>query len=152
MDAPPTTAGTIPGPRADRLPAAAKTIAWLDAIFGTGIIVVLIDEPELIDLYSIPYVIFLPLGIGLLLRWGVARFLARVAHTIMGGMLVLGLVFTFVDILTGGATGQWASGGRMLVAMALLVLTTILFTAFFVWGFFVLGRKDVRAACRRNPE
>jgi uncharacterized protein YneF (UPF0154 family) len=39
----------------------------------------------------------------------------------------------------------------MLVMMVLLLLTTTCFTAFFVWGFFVLGRKDVRAACRRRP-
>jgi hypothetical protein len=85
--APPTTPGPIPDRRAGRLPVAAKTVAWLDAVFGGFVVFLMFREPDLVDAYALAFANFLPLGIGVLLRSNIARLLARIAHALTGGLL-----------------------------------------------------------------
>lgn len=149
--APPTTPGPIPDPRAGRLPAAAKTVAWLNIAYGGMMLLVAFDRDPETFLYASAMTIFIPLGIGVLLRSHLVRLLARIAHGLMGGVLTLGLVFTVWGMLTGGLQGQSVTGGLMVAIMVFLMAWLLGLTTFYVWGFFVLGREDVRAACKQSP-
>lgn len=148
--APPTTPGTIPDPRASRLPVAAKIVAILDILFGAFAAFSAINEGNPFEPSMMIFAVFLPLGAGVLLRSNVLRILARIAHALFGGLLIVGMAFTIFGLLTGGGLGQSASGGLMVAMMIFLTAWLLGLAAFFVWGFFVLGRKDVRAACRRR--
>lgn len=152
VTAPPTTPGPIPDRRAGRLPLAAKTVACLDVVFGAMMLLVVLDSDRETILVAITMSLFIPLGIGVLARSNLLRILARIAHGLLGGMLILGMVFSTLGLLGVGGQGLSASGGPM-VAMVLFLMAWMLgLTAFFVCGFFVLGRKDVRAACRRRSD
>jgi hypothetical protein len=66
---------------------AAKTVAWLDAVFGGFVVFLMFREPDLVDAYALAFANFLPLAIGVLLRSNIARLLARIAHALTGGLL-----------------------------------------------------------------
>ncbi len=148
--APPTTPGKIPDPRAGRLPIAAKTVASLDVLFGAMMLFSSVYPPGEFDPYGVAFGVMFPLGVGVLLHSNLVRILARIAHALFGGMLILGMVFTIWGLLTGGPLGQQSPQGLAQFFMVFLTAWLLGLTAFFVWGFFVLGRKDVRAACRRR--
>lgn len=148
--APPTTPGPIPDPRAGRLPIAAKTVASLDVLFGAMMLFSSVYPPGQFNPYGVAFGVMFPLGIGVLLRSNLARILARIAHGLFGGLFILAMVFTAQGFLSGGGQGPSTPGGLMIAMMAFLLAWTLGVTAFFVWGFFVLGRNDVRAACRRR--
>ncbi len=155
MDAPPPTAPPIepreiPDPRARSLPVTAKTIATIDVVIGAMMLLVIFDSPDLETvLSSVFFMSFIPLGVGVLLRSSLARVLSRIAHGLFGVMMMAGLVATAIGLLGSGGQGQPVSGGLMISMIVFLTAWMLGLTAFFVWGFFVLGRKDVRDACRR---
>lgn len=150
--APPTTPGKIPDPRAGRLPIAAKVVAILDIVFGAFMLLPIPYAAGPTDPYMLAFGLFLPLGIGVLLKSNVVRVLARIAHGLIGVAFILAVPFTIFFLLASTGQGQPAPGVPMVAIMAFLTAWTLGLTAFFVWGFFVLGRKDVRAACRRKPK
>ena len=148
---PPTTPGAIPGPREGRLTAAAKLVAWLDIAFGAFMLAPIGAAPRQPDPYALAMgVMFLLFGIGLLLRSNIARILSRLAHGLMGGLMILGSVFVPIGFMGSGGQGPMASGGFMAAMVAFMLAWMLGLAAFFVWSFLVLGRKDVRAACRRH--
>lgn len=146
---PPTVAGPIEDPTAGRLPAVAKIVAIVDMLFGSAMLGMSVYPPSQFDPYGVAFGVFLPLGFGVLLKSNIARILAQITHGLFGAMTVLGAVFTVIGLLGSSGQGQPASGGVMMAMMLFLVAWTLGITTFFVWGFFVLGRNDVRAACRR---
>lgn len=147
--APPTVPGAIPDPRDGRLPLVAKVVAWLGICFGLFMLSMSVYPPSRFDPYGVAFGVFLPLGIGVLLRSNIARILARLAHGLLGLMLLGGVFFSILGLLSGGGQSPATTGGLVVAMVGFLLVWTLGLAAFFVWGFFVLGRADVRRACQR---
>lgn len=148
--APPTTPGAIPDRRAGRLPVAAKVVAILDIAIGvlwTALALIPTGEN---DQWLAAFGLFALLGVGVLMRSNLVRIFSLLAHGLMGLLFLLTLGFTVVGLLTsvGGQGGP--AGGMMLAFVAFFIALSVGLTAFFVWGCYVLNRKDVRAACQQR--
>lgn len=148
--APPTTPGPISDPRTGRLPATSTFVAVLDIVAGATLTLASLASPYVFDPWLIVSVVFVPAGIGVLMRSDIARLAARILHGLVGGLLTLVFVVAIIQLvlLGPGFAAYLLMGGVIYVGTLAVMAASI--TAFFVWGFFVLGRKDVRAACRRR--
>ncbi|MEQ8845001.1 MAG: hypothetical protein RIB58_09120 [Phycisphaerales bacterium] len=148
--APPTKPGAIPGRPSARLPAAAKVVAWLDIAFGAFMVVSAMNPAGQRDPYALVMGVFVPLGLGVLLRSNIVRIVSRLAHGLMGLLVIVALISTIIGFLTGPPTNPAAGNPLMTAFLVLFSAMFLAMGAFFVWAAFVLGRKDVRAACRRR--
>ena len=94
-------------------------------------------------------VLFLPIGLGLLLRWRFCRTLAQLALVVGYAVCVvafLGVPFGFTHIEYAPAFGpQWV---QLLVILLLVVVTTLVIH----WMFRVTLRADVRSWFERIDE
>ncbi len=138
-----------PGVRVGDLPTKARAVAIIDVLLGGIMVITAFFPPGQRNPYALVFGVLVLLGCGVLMRSNVARIAARIAHLLFAAG-VLAILAVMANSALRGGQGSPASGGSMVALLTFVGFWTLGVAAYFVWGFFVLGRSDAVDACRRS--